>query len=285
MYLEHFGLQRKPFMLPPDPGFLLLTRQHDMALRLMEYGLASDAMISVLTGEVGSGKTTLVRCLLDKTQDNVAVGLVNVTPDASASLLHWVAAALDLTLGAADTVTAQRAITEFIVSQYARGRRVLLVIDEAQNLGLQRLEELRLLTNLNVDQHLVLQMLLVGQPELRDMLRQPALRQFLQRVSIACHLAPLDESESRTYVRHRLEVAGGRGDLIDDEAVTLAYTASGGVPRLINQLCDLALLYSFADARDHVDGRLMRQVLRDREAGGLFPECGSALPPQAATTA
>lgn len=278
MYLDHFGLQRKPFTLLPDPGFLLLTRQHDMALRLLEYGLASDAMISVLTGEVGSGKTTLVRCLLDKTQDNVAVGLVNVTPDVSASLLQWVAAALDLTLSAADPVTAQRAITDFIVSQYARGRRVLLVIDEAQNLGLQRLEELRLLTNLNVDQHLVLQMLLVGQPELRDMLRQPALRQFLQRVSIDYHLAPLDASESRTYVRHRLEVAGGRSDLIDEEAITLAHTASGGVPRLINQLCDLALLYSFADARDRVDGGLMRQVLRDREAGGLFPGRAVAFP-------
>lgn len=278
MYLDHFGLQRKPFTLLPDPGFLLLTRQHDMALRLLEYGLASDAMISVLTGEVGSGKTTLVRCLLDKTQDNVAVGLVNVTPDVSASLLQWVAAALDLTLSAADPVTAQRAITDFIVSQYARGRRVLLVIDEAQNLGLQRLEELRLLTNLNVDQHLVLQMLLVGQPELRDMLRQPALRQFLQRVSIDYHLAPLDASESRTYVRHRLEVAGGRSDLIDEEAITLAHAASGGVPRLINQLCDLALLYSFADARDRVDGRLMRQVLLDREAGGLFPGRAVAFP-------
>lgn len=271
MYLEHFGLREKPFTLLPDPGFLLLTRQHDMALTLLEYGLSSDALISVLTGEVGSGKTTVVRYLLERMPGEITVGLVNVTPDASTNLLQWVAVALDVPTAGLDAASAHRALTDFAIAQYAQGRRVLLVLDEAQNLGKQRLEELRLLTNLNTDKHLVLQLLLVGQPELRNVLADPALRQFVQRVSVDYHLSPINALEAVQYVRHRLEVAGGRGDLISEQAVAVAHESSRGVPRLINQLCDLALVYGFADASDGVDRSLMEQVVRDRTASGLFP--------------
>jgi type II secretory pathway predicted ATPase ExeA len=271
MYLAHFGLRERPFTLLPDPAFLLLTRQHDMALTLLEYGLSSDAMIAVLTGDVGSGKTTVVRYLLERMPDAIIVGLVNATPDPGTSLLHWVAVALGVPTASLDSAATYRALTDFVIAHYAHGRRVLLVLDEAQNLDNQQLEQLRLLTNLNADKDLVLQLLLVGQPELRDSLADPALRQFLQRVSVDYHLSPLDCAETLQYVRHRLEVAGGRGDIISEQAVTVAHESSQGVPRLINQLCDLALVYGFAESRTGVDRLLMEQVVRDRLAGGLFP--------------
>lgn len=271
MYRAFYGLRERPFSLVPDPDFLLLTRQHSMALTMLEYGLASEAMITVLTGEVGSGKTTMVRHLLNRLPNHVAVGLVNVTPDQSSSLLHWIAAALDVAVDDADPVGAFRALTGHIIEHYAAGRRLLLILDEAQNLSLPRLEEVRLLTNMNADKHLVIQLLLVGQPELREKLSCSALRQFVQRVSIDYHILPLNAEETQAYVRHRVVTAGGAANLIEPEAIAVAHVAAGGVPRLINQLCDMALVYGFADQRPVIDRSIMEQVIADRVSGGLFP--------------
>jgi type II secretory pathway predicted ATPase ExeA len=276
MYRAFYGLRERPFSLVPDPDYLLLTRQHSMALTMLEYGLASEAMITVLTGEVGSGKTTMLRHLLNRLPPSVAVGLVNVTPDQSSSLLHWIAAALDVAVDDSDPVGAFRALTGHIIGIYAAGRRLLLIMDEAQNLSIVRLEELRLLTNMNADKHLVIQLLLVGQPELREKLACSALRQFVQRVSIDYHISPLNAEETQAYVRHRLATAGGSPDLIDVEAIAAAHAASGGVPRLINQLCDMALVYGYADQQPVIDRATMEQVVNDRIAGGLFPSVSAA---------
>jgi type II secretory pathway predicted ATPase ExeA/2-polyprenyl-3-methyl-5-hydroxy-6-metoxy-1,4-benzoquinol methylase len=265
VYLEHFSLRERPFSILPDPGFLLLTRQHGHAATMLEYGLASEAMIGVLTGEVGSGKTTMVRRLLEQLPPAVTVGLVNAVPGDSVHLLRWINAALGLAVDD-DAVRARSTFEDFVIAEYAAGRRVLLILDEAQNLGLERLEELRLLTNLNADKDLVLQLLLVGQPELREMLASPSLRQFAQRVSIDFHLRPLAPEETEQYIRHRLAVAGGSEDLFQPAAAKIAHEAARGVPRLINQLCDMALVYGFAERRAAIDESIMRQVVRDRAA-------------------
>jgi type II secretory pathway predicted ATPase ExeA/2-polyprenyl-3-methyl-5-hydroxy-6-metoxy-1,4-benzoquinol methylase len=265
VYLEHFGLRERPFSILPDPGFLLLTQQHGHAATMLEYGLTSEAMIGVLTGEVGSGKTTMVRHLLAQLPADVTVGLVNAVPDDSVHLLRWVNAALGVACEG-DAVQARQAFEDFLIAEYAAGRRVLLILDEAQNLGIQRLEELRLLTNINADKHLVLQLLLVGQPELREMLASPSLRQFAQRVGIDFHLRPLDGGEALQYVQHRIAVAGGAAELFQPGAVQVAHVAAAGVPRLINQLCDMALVYAFADRHDTIDETIMRQVVRERAA-------------------
>jgi general secretion pathway protein A len=270
MYEQFYGLRERPFSLVPDPQFLLMTRQHDMALTMLRYGLASQAMISVLTGEVGSGKTTLVRHLLASLDEDVTVGLVNCTPERSASLMQWIALALNLPSRAVDAAALYRELTDFLVAEYATGRRVLLILDEAQNLSPARLEELRVLTNLNTDKHLVLQLVLVGQPELREKLRRDRLRQFAQRVGVDYHLKALRREETGAYVAHRLETAGGKPDLIADDALDVVHEHSGGVPRLINQLCDMALVYGFADQKTCIERDILVQVAQDRVAGGIF---------------
>lgn len=276
MYERHFGLRERPFSLLPDPGFMLLTRQHGLAMTMLEYGLESAAMISVLTGEVGSGKTTLVRHLLSRMTGALTVGLVNVTPDGSSDLLQWVALSLGLAAGPVGPAAIHQLLAQRLVDEHRAGRRVLIILDEAQNLSPMRLEELRLLTNLNVERRLVLQLLLVGQPELRDALRAPGLRQFVQRISVDYHLGPLDDQDAQAYVRHRLATAGGVEALIEEAAVAEAQAASGGIPRLINQLCAMALVYAYASGAACVDRSTMLRVIRDRLEGGLFPVTAAA---------
>ena len=275
MYEQHFGLRERPFSLVPDPHFLLLTRQHGLALTMLQYGLTSQSMISVLTGEVGSGKTTLVRHLLSDMEPEVRVALVDNTPDRSAGLMRWIAGALDLSADGLDAAGIHRRLADLLAREARAGRRVLLILDEAQNLSSARLEELRVLTNLNAGRDLVLQVMLVGQPELRQKLRQPKLRQFAQRVAVDYHLGALDRQETSAYVAHRLATAGGRVDLITDAAVDVVHEHGGGVPRLSNQVCDMALVYAYAEQRAGVDRELILRGVSDRIGGGIFP---SAVP-------
>src|SRR5277367_2667762 len=271
MYERHFGLKAKPFALTPDPTFLFPSRQHAMAMTMLEYGLESQAAFSLLTGEIGSGKTTLIRSLLRQLGDQVVVGLISNTHARFTSIHSWALSALGIVPADDSEIAQYEALVDAFVRTYAKGRRTLLIIDEAQNLSLEVLEELRLLSNVNSERDLVLQILLVGQPELRHKLARPELQQFAQRVSVDFHLQPLDRSETHAYVRHRLEVAGGSPGLFQHDAVEFMYLRTKGVPRLINQLCDFALLYAFADGRLTIDADLVAQVVRDRSAGIALP--------------
>jgi general secretion pathway protein A len=271
MYERHFGLTLKPFSLTPDPEFLYPSRQHAMAMTLLEYGLESQAAFSLLTGEIGSGKTTLVRHLLRNLRDQVTVGLISHSHSHFKSIHRWALSALNIVPKDDSDVAQYEALVDALIQNYAKGRRTLLIIDEAQNLALDVLEELRLLSNVNSERDLVLQILLVGQPELRRKLARPELQQFAQRVSVDFHLRPLERNEVHAYVRHRLEVAGGSPALFQSDALDFMYLRTKGVPRLINQMCDFALLYAFADGRLTIDADLIAQVVRDRSTGIALP--------------
>jgi type II secretory pathway predicted ATPase ExeA len=267
MYERYFGLAAKPFALTPDPAFLYASRQHGMALTMLEYGLESQAAFSLLTGEIGSGKTTLVRKLLRQLGERTTVALISNTHSRFRAIHGWALSALGVEPQGDSDIAVYEALVERLVKEYARGRRTLLILDEAQNLSVEVLEELRLLSNVNSEKDLVLQILLVGQPELRDTLSRPELRQFAQRVSVDYHLKALDAGETAAYVRHRFEVAGGDPGVFSPEALALIHAHTRGVPRVVNQLCDYALVYAFAERQQSIDAELISQVVSDRRGG------------------
>jgi len=267
MYERFFGLTGKPFALTPDPAFLYPSRQHSMALTMLEYGLESQAAFSVLTGEIGSGKTTLLRKLLRQLGERTGVGLISNTHARFHAIHGWALSALGVPVPGDSEIALYEALVDHLVKEYARGRRTLLILDEAQNLSVEALEELRLLSNVNSEKDLVLQILLVGQPELRETLSQPELKQLAQRVSVDYHLKALDAAETAAYVRHRFAVAGGDPDVFSANALGMIHTHTRGVPRLVNQLCDYALVYAFAEGQRVIDAELLLQVVSDRRGG------------------
>jgi general secretion pathway protein A len=271
MYESHFGFDARPFALTPDPRFLFPSRQHRLALTMLEYGLDSQAPLLLLTGEVGSGKTTLVRRLIRDLDGGVCVGLISHTHSRNHSLLGWALSALEIAPRDDSEVAAYEALVDRCVAAYGRGQRTLLIVDEAQNLSEAVLEELRLLTNINSEQDLVLQILLVGQPELRTTLAQPGMRQIAQRIAADYHLRPLSAEDTVGYVRHRLATAGGSPELFTPDAIDAVHRRTDGVPRLVNQLCDYALVYAYADGQSRVTGDLIAQVVADRATFGALP--------------
>ena len=269
MYESFFGFRAKPFSLNPDPVFLYLAPPHRRALTILEYALASDAPFCLISGEVGSGKTTLLRHLLASLGKNYTVGLINNQSGDSGPMLPWISNTFGLDHRNLDPVSLYQQFTDFLVAEYARGQKVLLVVDEAQNLNAQRLEELRVLSNINSDKYLVLQTVLVGQPELRDTIRDPRLRQLAQRIVADYHIEALDLPQTHTYIRHRLRKAGGKVTLFSNTAIRLTFVHSRGIPRLINQYCDRALVYAYAEGVHQVSGELMRSVIEERSKDDL----------------
>ena len=268
MYADHFGLSERPFTLLPDPGFLYWSPQHKRAFSVLEFGVLSRAPITLITGEVGSGKTTLLRALLGQIDSALTVGLISNAQGGRGELMQWVLNAFGIPLPEARTDYVQlfQAFLDFLVEEYAAGNRVVLIIDEAQNLSVEGLEEIRMLTNVNSDKDELIQLVLVGQPELRDMIHRPEMRQLAQRVAASFHLSEMDKEGVAAYISHRMTHVGGTGREFTPEAVAIIYEQTRGVPRLVNQFCDFALLYAWSGEQKLVSEDTVRQVLND----GLF---------------
>lgn len=270
MYENFYGFREKPFSLLPDPEFLYLSAKHSSAYSVLEYGLTGQAGFTVISGEVGSGKTTLVRSFLQQVGPDTTVGLISNTPSGFGDLLRWILYAFDLGYQGKETVELHEIFIQFLIAQYAVGRRCVLIIDEAQNLEAETLEELRMLSNVNASKDLLLQVVLVGQPELAETLNRPDMQQFAQRVSISYHLEALTLEETHAYIRHRLAVAGGDATIFTDAACDALYILSKGVPRLINGLCDISLVYGFGEEEPQVDLETVLAVMEDRSQSGQW---------------
>jgi putative secretion ATPase (PEP-CTERM system associated) len=271
MYEKFYGLQGKPFSLLPDPDFLYPSKKHRMALTLLEYGLMNQASFSVITGDIGTGKTTLIRQLLKQMERDMVVGLITNTHPSFGELLQWILMAFNIECGSRDKVEMYKTFMDFLIQQYAANRHTVLIVDEAQNMGPQALEELRMLSNINSEKDQVLQVILVGQPGLRENLRDPRLEQFAQRISVDYNLDPLSLDETREYIRHRLSIAGGSPDIFDDAACEAVFRYSGGIPRLVNLLCDTAMVYGYAEQAPHIGAQLVEDVARDKQQSKIVP--------------
>lgn len=264
IYTAHFGLTERPFSLVPDPGFIYWSPAHRRAFTILEYGILTRAPITLITGEVGTGKTTLLHKLIATVGPDVRVGLIANAHGDRGELLRWVLLALAQPAGPQETyVDLFGRFQQYLIAEYAAGRRVILIFDEAQNLSRESLEELRMFTNINSGKDELLQLVLVGQPELRDLVRRPDLTQFAQRVSAAFHLEAMDRPTLREYIRHRLEVAGATEEIFSLAASEMVHEATGGVPRLVNQLCDLAMVYAYTQNARRVARLTVQQVLED----------------------
>ncbi len=263
-YMDFFGFRERPFTLVPDPDFLFWSAQHRRAYSVLEFGILSRAPITLVTGGVGCGKTTLLRELLRQFEGKVTVGLISNAQGGRGELIQWVLNSLGVPFDpGVGYVRLFQTLQDFLINEYASGRRVVLIFDEAQNLSPESLEELRMLTNINSGKDEIIQLVLVGQPELREMILDPSLRQLAQRIAASFHLMPLDDKAVRELVAHRLAAAGGTGQEITPQAASMIHGVTHGVPRLVNQLCDMALLYAWSMDHHHVDERIVQSVLDD----------------------
>jgi type II secretory pathway predicted ATPase ExeA len=227
----------------------------------------------VITGEIGSGKTTLIRLLLNEINHDytTTVGIVSNTHRTFGELLEWVLLAFKLEYRGKKKVELYQTLAEFIAKEYSQGRRTVLVIDEAQNLDVEALEELRMLSNINADNNQLLQLILLGQPALQEILRLPELHQFAQRIAVAFNLKTLNLEETWQYIRHRLQIAGGDPNLFDTKACAAVYYYTRGTPRLINVLCDTALVYAFGEQKLRIDADLICEVVQEKIKEGILP--------------
>jgi general secretion pathway protein A len=264
-YSGMYGLRERPFSLVPDPDFIYWSPQHRRAYSVLEFGVLSHAPITMLTGEIGAGKTTLLQNLLARMDEDVTVGLVSNAQGNRGELLQWVLNALDVPFNPEDTYVQHfQMLQDYLIAEYAKGRRVVLIFDEAQNVSSEGLEELRMLININANKDELVQLILVGQPELRDIVRHPSMRQLAQRISSSFHLSRMTAEATRAYIRHRMKTAGATGEEFTSGACTLIHGVAGGVPRLVNQLCDFALLYRWTEGDEQqVDASLVQSVLDD----------------------
>lgn len=267
LYADFFGLSERPFTLLPDPAFLYWSKAHINAYTILDYGILSRAPITVVTGEIGSGKTTLVQHLLKHTDSTITIGLISNAQGGRGELLQWVLNALTVDVpNDASYVQKFQILQDFLIAEYAEERRVVLIFDEAQNLSLEGLEELRMLTNINANKDELIQLILIGQPELRDLIRSPKMKQLAQRVAASFHIPAMDEDTVAQYIQHRLNFVGGRGDEFTTAACKMVHKQTGGVPRLVNQLCDISMVYAWSNDQKKVTEATLQNVLDD----GLF---------------
>jgi len=283
MYLSFFGLLEKPFAITPDPRYLYLSARHAEALAHLMYGINEAGGFVQLTGEVGTGKTTIIRSLLAQTPKNAEIALILNPRMTAPEFLLTICE--ELGIGVPDAATGSRKdlvdiLNHYLLRAHANARRIVLVVDEAQNLAPEVLEQVRLLTNLETNTQKLLQIILIGQPELRDLLARNELRQLAQRVTGRYHLHPLSAAETAAYVRHRLRVSGATSDIFSSMALAELFHLSGGVPRVINVVADRALLGAYTQDRHRVTNSLVRhaaaEVFGRRFAPRWLPWLGAA---------
>lgn len=286
MYKQFFGLSKNPFEISPDPFFYHATPRHNEALANLHYGVGRRKGFIVITGEVGTGKTLLVRCLLaELRKNNIAFGYVFNPLLTTTEFFQYIMADLGLQYSGRSKTEMLLDLNRFLIQRHARGLITALVVDEAQALRPELLEEIRLLTNLETSQQKLLQIVLMGQPELESVLDSPNLRQLKQRVSLRCQLLALDEDQTRSYVLSRLERAGAKSEppIFDEEALAKVFEYSRGIPRIINNLCENAMVNAFAREIHTVTPDMISEVAADFRLGTSAstpeePVDGSAIP-------
>lgn len=266
MYLGFFQLKEPPFNITPDPHYLFLSRQHREAYNHLMYGIRERKGFIQLTGEVGSGKTTLCRAVLAELGQSVRTALILNPCLTDVQLLRAILHDFGLTTGRYDMLKLVETLNEFLLMKMEAGENVALLIDEAQNLSAKVMEQVRLLSNLETARQKLIQIVMIGQPELEEKLADPALRQLRQRITVRSHLGPLDEGEVGRYVSHRLDMAGAMGRIMfEPKALHLAYRYSGGIPRLINAVCDNALLAGYVAGQWSIDAGCMKRAIAQLE--------------------
>jgi type II secretory pathway predicted ATPase ExeA len=270
MYKAFYGLKDSPFSIQPDPEYLYFGRRHTYAYAMMEYGIRDKAGFIVISGEIGCGKTTLVRHLLNNLSTSLTVGLVYNTHREIADLLEWIMLSFGLPYEGLSRVALYDVFQRFLIEQYGKGKSVLLIVDEAQNINPDALESLRMLSNINADKHQLLQIMLVGQPQLKSMLSRPELLQFAQRIAVDFHIKPFEPADVQDYIQHRLRVAGRETPLFTPEACDRIAAVSQGIPRRINVLCNTALIYGFSSESERIDVDLIEEVLKDKAEYGAL---------------
>ena len=251
-YLEHFNLKDQPFRLTPDPAYVYWSKQHARAKAYMESTIWLADGFVVITGEIGSGKTTLLKSFLSELDDNIVFAVVSQTQLTPTEFLQATLTEFGFKPFDKRKVELLDMLNMFLIEQYRSGKKVVLIVDEAQNLSDKVLEEVRMLSGIETDKEKVLRIILAGQPELRETLDSQKLKQLAQRVRLRFHLSALDKRDTRQYIEHRLRVAGGSQTLIAEDTTDVIFRYTGGVPRLINTLCDSALLVSFAKKQSNV---------------------------------
>ena len=265
MYNDFYGFREAPFNITPDPRFLFFSDRHREAYNHILFGLRERKGFIQITGEVGAGKTTVCRALLEDLGPRYRTALILNPCLTGDQLLRTILIELGLE-PSDDRVTALQRLNQYLLDQLAEGNDVVLLIDEAQDLSHDLLEQIRLLSNLETDQRKLLQIVLLGQPELREKLDDPRLRQLRQRITVRYHLAPLSRQEVESYIQHRLQVVGANGrPSFNRWALASIYRYSGGVPRLVNAVCDKALLCGYVEGDDHLTRRHVRRAIRELE--------------------
>ena len=266
MYREFFGLKEKPFNVTSDPDFLFLSRVHKDALSHLSYGIKERKGFLEITGEIGAGKTTLCRALLNQLDSRTKTAFIMNSTLPEMQLLQAVVEDFGLTVESKNKVSLLRQFNNFLLEESSRGNNVVLIIDEAQNIKLKMLEEIRMLSNIETEKTKLLQIVLVGQPELKNKLNSPELKQLRQRISVRFHITALAKAEVSKYIDHRLNVAGSTGEIrFADDAVSSIYDYSGGIPRLINVVCDKALLLAYVMETSEINNSIVERSIREIE--------------------
>ncbi len=269
MYEAFYTLKQKPFAITSNPSFLYLSPKHREALSHLAYGIRERVGFIQITGEVGTGKTTVCRALLNELDDRTKTAFIFNSNLSELQLMRTIMEDLGMDVARKGKGELFAELNRFLIEQLTLGNNVVVIIDEAQNLNRRLLEQVRMLSNLEAENQKLLQIVLVGQPELREKLKDPSLRQLRQRISVRYHIGPLDRDDARQYVAHRLNLAGanGGGPAFDDEALHEIYRYSGGIPRLINIACDKALLLGFVRDTRAISGEIVRHAITEIEGG------------------